>query len=744
MIENIFQIILFFVILAGPTSLCLAFTLGQQKNSSEKITAYNLLSFLTMWTGIQLCLILPMGMTRNFNIGTTFCLELIILAIGLVLLSFVRPFRLSPRISLIQRFVKTPELMLMFYLSTLGIILLLYIAAQPVIDMDSLSYHLPFMARWYQDFEFVKLAEFSRFTADNWISEQIGYYPYSWEALCALFMLPFKEDFLVTLPNLIAWAILGLSTYLLGLEFGASSFYSLASSFLLMVFPINLQQINTLHIDLPLAAFFSGSAFFAVAYQRDRAPKNLFMSLLSISILLGIKTSGLVYAALTVLILILSNLSLNNFIRNIKKSRPLIPVKQISIFALALIPVFFLASFWYFRNFIEIGNPLGNVKVQLLGFEIFEGSLNVSKIKGTTLTHLFNPFSLENWKIILLQIVGRLQFPFIIILGLNFLIIPYFKRISSEFDCKRSLYLFILLIGSGFLYWNTPYSASIGEPPWALTSQVFGQGLRYSIPFLGILSVSSSLISSTIKPNKKYIVGLVWICCIFGLVNTFVYDIIRIQGTFKDNVGGGSVLIDNIIQTLKQNPLATISTGNKILELLFVPLVFILIYCLVTLMPQFFIQSYYKLIDLVILRRPIQGKKNITLILAILLTVILSYGVREYRSFERISIYGEVYKYISEQLKPKTKIGYVLSNRSYPLYGKNLDKRVIYLGSESNKNFLDILHDQDIDFIVIGPLIEGSFSSKKEVLWISQNPQIFQPLFSQDPNFSQVMFKILD
>lgn len=746
LISHIFQLILFLVIFFGPACLSLTFIVAKQKSYVERSIAYHLLSFLTIWSGIQICIALLAGLTGHFEIWTVFWIEFIILVIGLgILIGSVR----SSSTSLIippfcQQLTITSELTLTFYILCLSIILFLQSSTQPIIDFDSLWYHLPSMARWHQDFSFTKLPEFSRFTASNSITEQVGYYPYSWEALCTLFILPFKEDFLVALPNLIAWVILGLSTYLLGLEFGASQFYALATSISLLVIPINLQQINTLHIDLPLATFFASSAFFAVTYQRTHSLQNFFLSILSISILVGIKTSGLIYTALIILILFLSSPSL--ILQSKREFRTNLQKREILIIIAILIPIIFLASFWYFKNFIEVGNPLGNFSVKLFGFTIFPGSLDSSKIHGTTLASLFNPFNLENWKALLVQVVGRLQLPFVIFAGLNILLIPYFRQVFARFNRKQVLSLFILLFGSGFLYWNTPYSAAVG-PPWILSSQIFGQGLRFSLPFLGMLSVISAVILTQIKVHKKYVIRIVLLCCILGLANIFIYDIIRIQGAFKANVGGGTVLLYSLFQNFKQNPSTTIiNFGNTMGDVLFNPLIFMGFYFisifllkpLSLVLSNFFdVISYYP--------RSVQMRKFITIGIIVFVALgLITFGIREQRSSERTSIYGDTFKYVSEKLKVGEKIGYIFSSRSYLLYGEKLDKKVIYLSPKTNEPICnsDNFHKLDISFIALGPFKEGSFLSTKEVDCIVENQNSFTPLLDLDPNSSQALYKI--
>jgi hypothetical protein len=746
LIDHIFQLILFSVICFGPATLSLFLTMAGQKSELEGLTASRLLSFLTIWTGIQICIALLAGMTGHFDLGTVFWIELIILVAGLLLLRGLRRYSTSPSLLMLGRqLTATPVQTLTFYISCLGIILCLQLAVQPIIDADSLWYHLPVMARWYQDFAFTKLPEFTRFTSFDWIAEQVGYYPYSWEAFCTLFILPFKEDFLVALPNLIAWLVLGLSTYLLGLEFGASHFYALATSVLLLVIPINLQQINTLHIDLPLAAFFASSAFFAVAYQRNYSLHNLCLSLLSISILVGIKTSALAYAALTILLLLLSRLKL--FLRNQGESGAKFNKRQIFLLTIVLVPILFMSGFWYIRNFIEVGNPLGNFSVKLFGMTILPGPLDSSKIRGTTLAVLFHPFSWESWKVLLTQAGGRIQLPFAIFAGLNLLLIPYFRRVATGLDRQRGLSMFILLIGSGFLYWNTPYGAAIGDPPWTLTAQVFGQALRYSLPFVGMLSVTAAVVSTAIEIDKKYAAIVVWLCCILGLANTLIYDIIRTQGTFKVNVGGGSVLMANLIESFKQNPWdAIVTLAHTMGDILVKPLLFMVIYFVITLLSKPLILASSKILSLVNYQlQSIQARKvPLQIIVATLVIVLMTYGIREQHSMDRASTYGETYQYVSERLKAGEKIGYAVSNRSYLLYGKNLDRKVIYLGSKSTKitEYLAKIQKLNISFVAIGPFIDGNFSSAKEASWIAKNPNSFTPLFKLDPNFSQGLYKI--
>jgi len=83
-----------------------------------------------------------------------------------------------------------------------GLTMFAQVGLVPINETDSLSYHMPAMAQWYQSHAFVM---------PGGVTAAVTRYPYDWEALCALFLLPFGDDFLVASPNVLAWLVFGLS-----------------------------------------------------------------------------------------------------------------------------------------------------------------------------------------------------------------------------------------------------------------------------------------------------------------------------------------------------------------------------------------------------------------------------------------------------------------------------------------------------------------------------------------------------
>src|SRR5262249_26279000 len=146
----------------------------------------------------------------------------------------------------------------------LGVDLGLRLVTQPLIEHDSIGYHLPAVARWLQAGGLAPL-DIPRQSAQYPVRRQIAYYPYSWELLASLFVLPFGEDLFVATPNLIAWTILGLAIVCIGRRLGASPLHALAGAFCVLALPVTRMTLQTMRVDIPLAAFFLASVALALA-----------------------------------------------------------------------------------------------------------------------------------------------------------------------------------------------------------------------------------------------------------------------------------------------------------------------------------------------------------------------------------------------------------------------------------------------------------------------------------------------
>src|SRR5439155_1212272 len=200
--HHLLDLLAFTAIVVGPLPFCLTLPPIEPRSAARV-----LLAVLVTWCLFQACVGLALGAAGWLSLGGVLPCEATAFFLGLAVPAARRRlalFRIPP-----PRFI-WPEHALVFAFGVLGLTLLIRLATTPITDHDSLAYHLPAMAGWYQAHALVTPGPVgaSRYAA------QVGRYPFDWEVLCTLFLLPFREDFLVAFPNLIAWLIFGLATYL--------------------------------------------------------------------------------------------------------------------------------------------------------------------------------------------------------------------------------------------------------------------------------------------------------------------------------------------------------------------------------------------------------------------------------------------------------------------------------------------------------------------------------------------------
>lgn len=755
-LQHIWQFILFLIILLGPVPLCFWLVSIAQSKRCPPGLAHNLLAILTYWCGIQTFIALFLGVVEHFFLIPVLILELIIFSFGIVLLVFFgghsRFFYLRELFEVKQPFNKAESFVAASILLA-GIILIAKLSSEVIINYDSLWYHLPTMARWYQEGKFVQLDEFSK--TGDWATDAITYYPFNWEILCTLFVMPFQEDFLVTLPNISSWAILGLSVYLLSVKAGAKRFYAIAATSLVLTIPLIIQHINSLHIDLPFAAFLLAGLYFAIAYSQSRSAVDLSAFLVAIGMLLGIKLSSVGYAAFPIAVLLLLEIK-NAFSRKTSLRRE--EVLQQSKFAVPIIITaasssLFIGLYWYLKNFIEIGNPLGDIQVSLAGVLLFPGSMKVSVLQQTSLANLFHWTNLSHWKTLVLQAIVRLQLPFVV-LFLQALLLPKLF-LSKQFSCNRfilGIYCFVF-IGTGYLYWKTPFTGTNLLPPLPPQplNQYIGQQARFAIPFMGMMGVIAAATASSLSTFKYGVVIVVFASSLLGILSSTVFDVVRISTAFKGGVGWASAILDKF----GSNPAEAMSqlmgiVGGSVIDVITYITMYIIVFVV-------FVQSAsLKHLGKSIATRigyALQKSHRVVVISTLLgLLMITSWGIRERRDIERREVYGGVYEYIGSNLKPSETLGYLLSYRSYLLYGKHWNQKVLYIPSNSTllSQWLDDLQKRAVTVVAVGPLEEKMGWEHREINWLENSKeesitsyhQAPRKVFGQDPKKEIAIYRL--
>lgn len=528
LLQHIWELALFCTLLVSPLPLCLAsIQLVATKTLISSFT-HSILLILTLWCVIQVCVGLLLGLFHHLFLTEVLIVEVLLFLSGVFCLMKLKGFGLQVSIETlfkVHQKLNSPELVILIAISCLAAVLLRQLALQPITNYDSLAYHLPTLAEWYQT---GSLPIFSKY-----LNDQIGYYPYSWEILCLLFIMPFREDFLVSFPNFIAWLIFGLSIYKLSHQLQAKRIYSLAAASLALSTPTLLKNVNTIHIDLPMATFFMVSLYCLTIFMQSPTLIMFCLFLVAIGMLVSIKTSGILYSGILGLALLIY-LIVNRcqFLSSKGSKSHRVPSKGIAILYFSSLSCFLLVgSFWYVKNFLATGNPLGLLHVKVAGLTLLPGTLETARIRATTLASLFDLTNINNWQVWFSQVLIELQLPFLL-LALQLIIalpttLSLWKKKSEANPFRNSfLILLTLLIITGFFYWTTPYSADtlIGQNKWKITPWV-GQGLRYAFPLVGVLSVTAAIGATQMQASRRLVLAFTLLSILLGIIQISSYSL---------------------------------------------------------------------------------------------------------------------------------------------------------------------------------------------------------------------------
>jgi hypothetical protein len=700
---------------------------------------------------------LILGSAERLNILAVIIAEILICAIGLILIyaknhtAFTFSQLPIPRI---KQPLGQSEYLIIGATAFAGFVLWETLATKPTTNYDSLSFHLPAIARWYQTHSFTLLD-----AAGNWIiyNEQARVYPYNWHVLSALCLLPFREDFLTAFPLLIAWVLEGIAVYLLSVKFGATRIHGMAAASLVLTVPMMLNQVNTIQPDLPLAAIFTVGLYLGLSYHSSRSQSELSLFLAAAGMLAGIKITALVYAAsllggFAILEIKRFALNKNSTSANFRIRRFIKPVLLCGI-ACCL----FLGGFWYARNLLHINYPVGearDIKIPLQPVPLpspvsaptptlpAPPASPLFKIWQSTLAAQFNPSNISHWQTLGLQIIIRLQLPFLAIalqvLAAPLALIEGKTRIINQ----NNIILIVLLASTGILYLITPYTSGTGGESIGQISPLLGFNLRYGFPFLSLLGIAAAATATQLKTRNQVVVAVVLLSSISGIISSTIFDIIKNSSFTGKSIVWGSGLID----TFKSNVGEAINIVFKILAPSFRYLaIYSLVYIGLLLLGWIIFKHHPSLIWLKNILTSLKKSSYIMIIcICIALMVSASFVAREKRDMARTELYRGIYEYIDKNTVPDERIGFWLSPRNYLFYGRNLNRQVLYVPfrGERLSAWIDNLRQNKITTVGFGPLIHTNAATRKTLSLLTSAEGPLQPVFGKDFNNEPVLYRL--
>ncbi|MFB8793766.1 MAG: hypothetical protein U7126_05945 [Microcoleus sp.] len=760
--QHLWEFSLFLIILIGPIPLCLSLAFGNHQENNNYSFAHFLLVLLTTWTIVQVSTGLILGSCDRLNIYAIILAEILIFAIASIRIYYKKIRDISSLnwpIPQLKQPLNKSELLIIISVALVGLLLLGNLATKPTTNYDSLWFHLPVIARWYQTGSLTLLD-----AAGNWIfdHEQARVYPYNWHVLSALCLIPFREDFLTAFPLLIAWVIEGISVYLLSIKFGATRIHGMAASSLVLTVPMMLNQVNTMHPDLPLAAIFTVALYWGLSYYKSRELSELSLFLASTGMLAGIKITGLVYAAS--LLGGLAILEIKRFAFNQKSTqaqfRILHFIKPVLLCGLACFLL--LGSFWYTRNLLHINHPVGDTKeilvplqpvtipspVQPLPSPVKPPTPSIQKppvaplfkIWQSTLAAQFNPSNIDHWKTLGWQIILRLQVPFMALV-FQVLAAPLaFTKGKTKIINENTIILTVLLACTGILYLITPYTSGTAGESIGKISPLLGFNLRYGFPFLSVLGIAAAATATLLKTRNPVVVTLVLVSSLCGIPSNTIFDTIRNASFTGDSIVWGSSLIDSF----KSNPVAASQTVLKILAPywpdILIPSIFYIV-------PMTLAWILFKINPgLGWLNNLFSTRKKVSyiVIIGVCIGSIVIGNWREQRDVARTELYRGIYEYIDKNTVPDEIIGFFLSYRSYLFYGKNLNRQVLYVPFRADRlsAWIDNLRYNRVRIVGFGPMNSTDANTRKALSKLTSAEGPLEPVFGKDFKTESVLYRL--
>jgi len=482
----------------------------------------------------------------------------------------------------------------------------------------------------------------------------------------------------------------------------------MAASSLSLTTPLAIGAVNTMHPDFALGSFFVAGLYVALLYSRTHRFPYLVILLAILGMLLGVKTSGGLYGSIIVVFVIASTIRRTLLRQKLADSPPRVNPSALLLCALGLLSFLVVGCFWYLRNLVDLGNPLGFVRVTIGNFTLFPGPIDTAYIRKTTLSSLFGLTNPSHWKILINEIITNLSLPFVTMVAqviLALFVLPLAPAAGTRLSAQvhagapriKTRYwigLLVVLATTAFLYWTTPYSGDNGTHDWQITPWI-GQGFRYAFPLMGVLGILAALSGSLIRNKEHVVVSVVIASSVFSVINLVNQRLVYIY------------LFTVVGLLLVWSMLNTTGWTKQFAKLRGVPkLGFVLM------LVGFFFAA--------------------------------TIGARVVRDRYRTLLYNGIIEYIENNVNREQTIGYLLNHRPYLLYGKHLDRKVSYVAPEAEQEsqWLQTLEKRHVSFVAIGPIIDA-WKSKQELSWIRNNEKTFVHVFGGDSSVQTVIYRFM-
>jgi hypothetical protein len=353
-------------------------------------------------------------------------------------------------------------------LAVLGVVALaVYLAAMlarfgstPVTFIDTVTFHLPGVARWIQSNSIWQI--------DQFLPGQFqGYYPNNGNIVDLAAVLPWHSEFLSRFVNLPFIALAGVATYAAGRELRAPrAAAAIAATAALSIPAVTSYIVDSPTPDAVMYAGFASGLLFLLRHARAGARGDLLLAGLGFGIAFGARWYGVAAVAVVVAVWLVARLAFERRVRAIAVD-----------LAWVALPIALAGGIWLLRNWVESGNPFYPVRVDALGLTIFDAPFDrVRALVGFTLADYFGNGAVL-FDFILPALKIQLGFVGVVLaLGVAGASVAALRRAAP--DRGRVLALAAAAGALVVVYVITPYTAlGLENQPFEL-----GANVRYVIP----------------------------------------------------------------------------------------------------------------------------------------------------------------------------------------------------------------------------------------------------------------------
>ncbi|MGH9892118.1 MAG: hypothetical protein ACREA0_09085, partial [bacterium] len=345
LVRHVLDLAGFVLLMAGPVPACVYLARNSRVLPQVSRGLHSALVFLLAWFVLQVNVALLLGILGLLRWRLLVLAEIVLFAAALPLRHRTDwdPSQRPGPVDLTR-----PHAVVIACLASFVTITLWNVAIGPMRNRDSLAYHLPAMATFYQTGSLATLDHFG----------QIARYPYDWEVLSALFLFPFGEDFLVALPNVLALLALACAISATSQAFGAERTAALTLGTIFAALPGVLRHVGTMRVDLQFAASFMAAVYLAVAWRSSRGALSGAIAVAALALMPGIKMTGVGYAPLVALWGLLAARAVPACREDGERTEAP-PGRSLCVGLAGAGAALLAGGYWYANNYRVTGNPFG-------------------------------------------------------------------------------------------------------------------------------------------------------------------------------------------------------------------------------------------------------------------------------------------------------------------------------------------------------------------------------------------------